>query len=147
MKHMCTANFSKEKSNKQEIIFSKVSEREKMSKVFNEYISTLDYAEKTFLVVLDASNGASIYSFTTVFGAPVAMASVASIKKKSVNNMKERKKKENLFYWSGINLLAQKKLISKALTDADTIRKEFKLMRNESQTEIKLSQTERKHQN
>lgn len=77
-----------------------------MSKVFNEYISTLDYAEKTFLVVLDASNGASIYSFTTVFGAPVAMASVASIKKKSVNNMKERKKKENLFYWSGINLLA-----------------------------------------
>lgn len=77
-----------------------------MSKVFNEYISTLDYAEKTFLVVLDASNGASIYSFTTVFGAPVVMASVASIKKKSVNNMKERKKKENLFYWSGINLLA-----------------------------------------
>lgn len=77
-----------------------------MSKVFNEYISTLDYAEKTFLVVLDASNGASIYSFTTVFGAPVAMVSVASIKKKSVNNMKERKKKENLFYWSGINLLA-----------------------------------------
>ena len=77
-----------------------------MSRVFNEYISTLDYAEKTFLVVLDASNGASIYSFTTVFGAPVAMASVASIKKKSVNNMKERKKKENLFYWSGINLLA-----------------------------------------
>ena len=53
-----------------------------MSKVFNEYISTLDYAEKTFLVVLDASNGASIYSFTSVFGAPVAMASVASIKKK-----------------------------------------------------------------
>ena len=77
-----------------------------MSKVLNEYISTLDYAEKTFLVVLDASNGASIYSFTTVFGAPVAMASVASIKKKSVNNMKERKKKENLFYCSGINLLA-----------------------------------------
>ena len=77
-----------------------------MSKVFNEYISPLDYAEKTFLVVLDASNGASIYSFTTVFGAPVAMASVASIKKKSVNNMKERKKKENLFYCSGINLLA-----------------------------------------
>ena len=77
-----------------------------MSKVFNEYISTLDYAEKTFLLVLDASNGASIYSFTTVFGAPVVMASVASIKKKSVNNMKERKKKENLFYCSGINLLA-----------------------------------------
>lgn len=52
-----------------------------MSKVFNEYISALDYAGKTFLVVLDAGNGASIYSFTTVFGAPVAVASVASIKK------------------------------------------------------------------
>ena len=61
--------------------------------------------------------------------------------------MKERKKTKNLFYWSGINLLAQKTLISKALTDADTTRKEFKLMRNESQTEIKLSQTERKYQN
>ena len=64
---MCTANFSKEKSNKQEIIFSKVSEREK------------------------------IYSFTTAIGAPVAMASVVSIKKKSENNKKERKKPKNCF--------------------------------------------------
>ena len=68
-----------------------------MNKVFNEYIAALDSAGKTFLVVLDATDGVSIYSFTTVIGALVGMASVASIKKKSENNKKERKKQKICF--------------------------------------------------
>ena len=50
---------------------------EKMSKSLNKYIPPLDYADRTLLALSGASNGVSLYSFTTVIGTRVGIASAS----------------------------------------------------------------------
>ena len=48
-----------------------------MSKTLNQYITTLEYADKNLLVLSDASSGVSLSSFNTVIGITVGTASAA----------------------------------------------------------------------
>ena len=56
-------------------LIAKISEREKMSKTLNRYITVLNYAYKAFLVLSGAGRGASFSSFTTDISAPVGTTS------------------------------------------------------------------------
>ena len=49
-----------------------------MSKTINNYITVLDYADKTLLVLLGADSGVSLFSFTNVIGTTVGIASASN---------------------------------------------------------------------
>ena len=68
-----------------------------MSKTINNYITVLDYADKTLLVLLGADSGVSLFSFTNVIGTTVVIASASNnlvflvtnaIEKKNINSKK-----------------------------------------------------------
>lgn len=46
-------------------------------KTFNKFITALDYAEKTLLVLSSASSGNCLCSLTTIFGTPVGIANAS----------------------------------------------------------------------
>ena len=48
-----------------------------MSNPLNKYSAGLDYTEKILLALLSASSGVSLFSFTTVIGQPVRIASAS----------------------------------------------------------------------
>ena len=48
-----------------------------MSKTLNKYMTTLDYADKAFIVLSGASNDVSLCSFTTAIDVPVVITSAS----------------------------------------------------------------------
>ena len=48
-----------------------------MSKALNKYITELDFADKTLLVLSGAASGVSLFSFITVIGTYVGTASAS----------------------------------------------------------------------
>ena len=59
------------------IFFAEINDREKLSKRPNKYITVLDYTDKTLLVILGASSSVFLWSFNTVIGTPVGIASTS----------------------------------------------------------------------
>ena len=51
--------------------------RDKMNKTHNKYITALNYAGKTLLLLSSATSGVSLLSFTTVIGMPVGIANAS----------------------------------------------------------------------
>ena len=58
-----------------------------MSKTLHEYITVLDYTDKTLLVLSGTGSGVSLFSFTAVIGMSVGIASTNTKK---------------LLYWPGL---------------------------------------------
>ena len=54
-----------------------LKKRELMSKWFSKYIVSVDYFDKSFIVLPEASDSISIASFVTVIRAPVGIASAS----------------------------------------------------------------------
>ena len=54
-----------------------LKKRELMSKGFSKYIVSVDYFDKSFIVLPEASDSISIASFVTVIRAPVGIASAS----------------------------------------------------------------------
>ena len=50
---------------------AEISDREQMSRTLNKYIEVLDYADRTLLVLSDASSNVFLCLFTTVVGVTV----------------------------------------------------------------------------
>ena len=48
-----------------------------MSNPLNKYSAGLDYTEKILFALLSASSGVSLFSFTTVIGQPLRIASAS----------------------------------------------------------------------
>ena len=48
-----------------------------MSMTVNLYITTLEYTDKIFLVLSGANSGVSLYSFTTIIGIIIGIASAS----------------------------------------------------------------------
>ena len=48
-----------------------------MSKTLHEYITVLDYTDKTLLVLSGTGSGVSLFSFTAVIGMSVGIASTS----------------------------------------------------------------------
>ena len=100
----------------EDFFITEISDREYISKTLNKYITALDYAGKTLLVLPDASRDVPLCSFATVIITLVVIAS-ASVNLvffisngidqmffKKIGNKKEKPKR--LLYRLGVNLIA-----------------------------------------
>ena len=105
-------------------------------KYIGKYIAAFDYIDKILIVLNATTEGVSIISFTTIFSAPVVIASASftlifslstGIIKKVLNITRKKKKKKH----DKILMLAKNKvnnidtLISQALIDVDISHEEF----------------------
>ena len=139
-----------------------------MSKTLNKYVTVLNYADKTLLVLLGARTGFLLSSFTTVIGTPVGIASASislvsvisngifNIFLKTIGKAKNKYRKitvfvclsRSLFCFQKVALLVKSKLnriekvIPKALIYSDISHEELTLVINEKQ----LIQAKGKHQ-
>ena len=92
-----------------------INQRKSCSRKLNKYFTAFDYIEKIVIALSATSSGVSITSFTTIFGAPVRIASAilnlifsltTIIVKKILNITRNKKKKHNIL------MLARSKLNS-----------------------------------
>ena len=54
-----------------------LNQRKSCSKKLGKYVTTFDYIDKILIVLSATSSGVSIISFTSIFGAPVGIASAS----------------------------------------------------------------------
>ena len=54
---------------------SEINDREKINNILNNYVTVLYYADETLVVLSGIGSGFPLFSFTTVIGTPVAIAS------------------------------------------------------------------------
>ena len=124
----------------------------KMSKRLTKYIASLDYFEKSLIVLSVTTGSISIASFATVIGAPVGIMSAScslvfsittDFVKKFLKTIRNKKKKHNK-----IVILARSKLKSieskrtEALTNNEISHKDLMTIITE---EKNISGTKRKH--
>ena len=120
---------------------AEIKERELMCKRLCKYIASLDYFDKSLIVLSVTTGSISIASFATVIGAPVGMMSAScslafsittGIVKKLLKTTRNKKKKHNK-----IVMLARNKLnnieskISKALINNEISHEDFMTIINE----------------
>ena len=114
---------------------SEVNERKSCSKKLSKYVTAFDYIDKILIILSATTGGVSIFSFTSVIGAPARIASASftlifsittGIVKKLLNITRNKKKKHDK-----ILMLAKSKfnsietLISQALNDMEISHEEF----------------------
>ena len=82
--------------------YQEINQRKSYSKKLDKYVTVFDYIDKILIVLSATSGGVSIISLTSVFGAPVAIASgsltlifsiATGIIKKLLNITRNKKKK------------------------------------------------------
>ena len=128
-----------------------IRERELMSKNLSKYIASLEYFDKSLIVLSVATGSISIASFATVIGAPVGIISASfslafsistGIIKKLLKTTRNKKKKHNK-----IVMLARSKLnsieskISKALMDNEISHEDFDAIINEEKKYRELKES------
>ena len=112
-----------------------INRRKSCSQKLSKYVTTIDYIDKS-LIVLSATTGeVSIISFTSIIGAPVGIASASftlifslttGIVKKLLNITRKKKKKhDKILMLAESKLNSIDKLISQALIDMDISHKDF----------------------
>ena len=119
---------------------SEIQERKTMSKKLSKCIATLDYIDKTLIVLSAASGGISIIYFASFIGIPAGIASVsftlifsltAGMIKKLLKVARKKKKKHNKIVMLGKSTLNSiETLMSQALIDLDISHEEFKTIVN-----------------
>ena len=112
-----------------------INQRKSCSKKLSKYVAVFDYIDQALIVLSATSGGVSIISFTSIFGAPVGIASASltlffflttGIVKKLLNITRKKKKKHDK-----ILMLAKSKLnsietiISQALIGIEISHEEF----------------------
>ena len=117
------------------ILLLRLKKMNKMSKRLTKYIASLDYFEKSLIVLSVTTGSISIASFATVIGAPVGMMSAScslafsittGFVKKFLKTIRNKKKKHNK-----IVMLARSKLnsieskISEALINNEISHEDF----------------------
>ena len=125
---------------------AEIKERELMSKRLSKYIASLDYFDKSLMVLSVTTGSISIAPFATVVGAPVGIVSAifslvfsisTGIVKKLLKTTRNKKKKHNkivMLARSKLNTIESK--ISEALINNDISHEDFMQ---------KISRTQRKH--
>ena len=123
---------------------NEINQRKSYSKKLSKYVTAFDYIDKILIILSAATGGVSIFSFTSVIGGPVGIASasltlifsiITEIVKKVLSTTRNKKKKHDQ-----ILMLAKSKfnstetLISQVLNDMDTSHEEFIIILNEKDT-------------
>ena len=114
---------------------NEINERKSCSKKLSKYVTTFDYIDKILIILSATADGVSLFSFTSVIGAPVEIASASftlmfsittRIVKKLLNITRNKKKKPDQ-----ILMVAKSKsnsietLISQTLNDMEISHEEF----------------------
>ena len=83
---------------------NEINERKSCSKKLSKYVTTFDYIDKILIISSATTGGVSIFSFTSVIGAPARIASASftlifsittGIVKKLLNITRKKKKKHD----------------------------------------------------
>ena len=95
-----------------------INQRKSCSKKLSKYVAVFDYIDQALIVLIAASGGVSIISFTSIVGAPVGIASASltlfffsnnRIIKKLLNiTRNKRKNHDNFLCWLKVNSIALK---------------------------------------
>ena len=105
-----------------------INQRKWCSKKVNKYVTAFDYIDKILIVLSAKSSGVSLISFTSIFGAPVGIASVSltlffslttGIVKKLLNITRNKKQHDNILMLTKSKLNSIETLISQAPIDMD----------------------------
>ena len=118
-----------------------INKKKSYSKKLSKYITAFDYLEKIINVLSATTGGVSIISFTSIFGAPVGIASASftliftlatGILKKLLNITRTKKKKhDEILMLAKTKLNSIDTLISQALIDMVISHEEFITILNE----------------
>ena len=118
-----------------------INQKKSYSKKLSKYITAFDYLEKIINVLSATTGGVSIISFTSIFGAPVGIASASftliftlatGILKKLLNITRTKKKKhDEILMLAKTKLNSIDTLISQALIDMVISHEEFITILNE----------------
>ena len=118
-----------------------INKKKSYSKKLSKYITAFDYLEKIINVLSATTGGVSIISFTSIFGAPVGIASASftliitlttGILKKLLNIARNKKKKhDKILMLAKSKLNSIETLISQALIDMVISHEEFITILNE----------------
>ena len=110
-------------------------ERKSYGKKLSKYVTAFDYIDKISIVLSATTGGVSIFSFTSVIGAPVGIATASFtlvfslttgiIKKFQNTTRKEKKKHDQIFMLAKSKFNSIETLISQALIDMDISHEEF----------------------
>ena len=111
--------------------YQEINQRKSCCKKVNKYVTTFDYIDKILIVLIKATEGVSIISFTSIIAAPIGkfyfnLFSNNWNNKKLLNITKKKKKKHDktlMLAKSKLNSIVT--LISQALIDKDISHEEF----------------------
>ena len=114
---------------------NKINEWKWYSKKLNKYVTTFDYIDKILIVLSATTGGVPIFSFTSVIGAPVGIASASftlifflatEIVKELLNITRNKKKKhDQILKLAKSKFNSIETLISQALNDMEISHEEF----------------------
>ena len=114
---------------------SDINQRKLCSEKLSKYVTVSDYIDKILIALSATSGGVSIISFTSVFGAPVGIASAiftvilsltTGIIKKLLSITRNKKKKHNkILMLAKSKLNGIENLVSQALIDMEISHEEF----------------------
>ena len=142
--------FRLNKTNKiKDYFIAEVRERELMSKNLSKYIASLEYLDKSLIVLSVATSNISIASFASTIGAPVGIMSASCSLAFSITTgfVKEFLKTRNKKKHNKIVMLARSKLnsieskISEALINNEISHEDFLTIFNEEKKYRKLNES------
>ena len=112
-----------------------INQRKLCSKTLSKYVAAFDYLDKILIVLSATIEGVSIYSFTSVVGAPVGIASASftlifslsrGIVKKLLSTTRNKTKNHNkILMLAKSKLNSIETLISQALIDMEISHEEY----------------------
>ena len=114
---------------------NEINERKSCSKKLSKYVTTFDYIDKILIILSATTGGVSIFSFTSVIGAPVRISSASFtlvfslttgiIKKLLSTTRKKKKKHDQILMLAKSKFNSIETLISQALNDMEISHEEF----------------------
>ena len=114
---------------------NEINERKSYNKKLSKYVTTFDYIDKILIILSATTGGVSIFSFTSVIGAPVGIASASftlifflatEIVKELLNITRNKKKKhDQILKLAKSKFNSIETLISQALNDMEISHEEF----------------------
>ena len=111
-----------------------INQRKSYSKKLSKYVAAFDYIDKILIVLSATTGGVSICSFTSIFGAPVGIASASFtlifsltgiVKKLRSITRNKKKKYDEILMLAESKLNSIETLISQALIDMEISHEEF----------------------
>ena len=115
--------------------YQEINQRKSCSKKLSKYVAAFDYIDKILTVLGGKARGVSIYSFTSVVGGPVGIASASAslifslatgIVKKLLSTIRNKKRKhDKIFMLAKSKFSSIETCISQALIEMETSGEEF----------------------